>query len=105
MTALAPLVDDILYDENNFFDFVKDNRINEVRVILKYFPEYINARDKYGNGNALVYAIMEGNAEIVKLLIDAGADITEQDIPLGFVRIYGNGNAEIVDLLRQARAT
>ena len=30
-------MDDIL-DNDNFFDFVKDNRINEVRVILKYFP-------------------------------------------------------------------
>ena len=84
-------------------EFTRLGETEKVRKTLKYFPEYINATDE--NGNALIYAIMDGNAEIVKLLIDAGADITEQDIPLGFVRIYGNGNAEIVDLLRQARAT
>ena len=74
---------DILYDENNFFDFVKDNRINEVRVILKYFPEYINITDGSVSVNAgmtaLMYASENGHTEIAILLVERGADVNAQD--------------------------
>ena len=71
-------MDDILDDKNDFFYFVKDNRIDEVRVILKYFPEYINIRDKYSK-TPLMFASEEGNTEIAKLLIERGADVNSQN--------------------------
>ena len=38
-------MNDILLNKQSFINFIKDNRINEVRVILKYFPDYVNIKD------------------------------------------------------------
>ena len=71
-------MNDILDNEHNFFDFVNNNRINEVRVILKYFPEYINIKD-FMDQTALMIATGEGSIELVRILLENGANVNIQD--------------------------
>ena len=72
-------IDDILLNKQSFINFIKENRINEVRVILKYFPDYVNIKDDIyerddWNDTALIIASAENHTEIARILLNAGAD-------------------------------
>ncbi|MEA3512177.1 MAG: ankyrin repeat domain-containing protein [Campylobacterota bacterium] len=56
---------------------VELNNIDLLNTILSY-PVMLNKRDKKGF-NALDYAIKSDNLDIVKLLIESGADITDEN--------------------------
>lgn len=58
----------------NLIEAVKNNDINKINSILKSGKADINSKDKYCE-TALMIASCKGNLEIVKLLVDNGADI------------------------------
>ena len=79
---------------------VRDNNINKVRTLLRGKTD-VNAR--YRNGDPLLYyAVMKGYIDIVKLLLEHGADANAHDrfINWGPLHIAAqSGNIEIVKLL------
>ena len=95
-------IDDILLNKQSFINFIKDNRINEVRVILKYFPEYINIADLLGN-TPLMYASEKGHTEIVRLLLQRGAGVNAKTKFDGYKTALSKasekGHTEIVRML------
>ena len=98
-------MNEILEDEDNFFDLVNFNRINKVRVILKYFPEYINIID-FTNNTPLLYAVHRNHTEIARILLNAGADLNFQNT-VGFTALMFaslNGNQQIIRMLLDAGA-
>ena len=61
----------------------------------------VNAKNRYG-ATALAYACDRGNVDIVKLLIERGADVNVKDSFYGATPISwasGNGHTEVVKLL------
>src|SRR6185295_9897242 len=67
----------------------------------------VNAKTRYG-ATALSYACDRANVELVKLLVERGADVNAKDtfygeVPLGWA--LGKGNVEIVKLLLDKGAT
>ena len=67
----------------------------------------VNAKTRYG-ATALSYACDRANLELVKLLVERGADVNAKDtfygeVPLGWA--LGKGNVEIVKLLLDKGAT
>ena len=73
----------------NLIEVVKNNDINRVNSILNNGKENINAKDKYCE-TALMIASSEGNLEIVKLLVENGADVNiKSDIGnTALIRLY-----------------
>lgn len=74
------LSDMVLYDKkiiDSFFNAVKERNINEVNSFLSkgIDPNYVN---EYGE-SALLFAIMTGDAEVVRKLVSAGADPDSKD--------------------------
>lgn len=57
---------------------VLDNKINEVKKLLKDKSVDINEQD-IENNTPLMYACEEGKKDIVKLLVEAGADLNMQN--------------------------
>ena len=89
----------------DLFRAAENGDVNTVEEVIKSGRD-INARDsEYGN-TALIIAAGAGNVEIVKLLLDAGADIGAT----GFFEITavraasGNEHWDIVKLLKNAKA-
>ena len=66
-------IDELLNDSQHFLDFVRDDEINKVKMVLKYFPEYTNARDD-NDDTALMIASENNNTDIASLLLRLGAD-------------------------------
>jgi len=97
-----------IYDSNNdnasgitsLMSAVASNDVNGVKFFAKAGSELINQKN-LGGATALHIAAREGNSEIVKTLIEYGADIDSVDnenwTPL--MRAAISGNKEIVDLL------
>tara|TARA_Y100001972_G_C7640643_1_gene321825 strand:- start:30 stop:803 length:774 start_codon:yes stop_codon:yes gene_type:complete len=52
-----------------FNDYVREGEIENVRLILKYYPRYVNNEE-----NPLMLATMEENIDMVRLLLKSGAD-------------------------------
>ena len=71
------LVNNEAYIEN-IIDALKSNDTNRANSILKDGKAGINAKDKNGN-TALMLASSYGHLEIVKLLVESGADINAKN--------------------------
>ena len=85
-----------------------ENRSEMVKEILsRSSKDLINQRDLSGK-TALHYAVMQGDVETVKLLLDAGADFSKRTLgfksPAGLAREIGGEISEnILSLLGQAK--
>jgi len=84
-------------------DKIIENRkyIKDKKEIEEYNNKYLNVKDKEYKKTPLIWAAYRGYAEIVKLLLDAGADFNERDDD-GQTALIGaaiSGHAEIVKLL------
>ena len=79
--------------------------IDNARARLKERPEDLNIEDNAGN-TPLQIAALEGCAQIVKLLLEAGCDVDckniDRDTPL--IDAVENGHLEVVQLLLNAGA-
>lgn len=64
--------------------------------------EYINYQDSLGY-TALMYASMNGHMEIVKLLLENGADtsIKNNDGKTALILAFENNHIDIVDLIEE----
>ena len=54
--------------------YIYGNQLDKIRIVLKYYPKYVNAQDD-GMQTALMYAINDGHIDIVRLLIERGANV------------------------------
>lgn len=63
---------------NNFFNIIRSGDINKVKESLESDKNIINAKDKQGR-SPLMEAILCKKENIVKYLIESGANINEQD--------------------------
>lgn len=79
--------------------------VEAARVRLQERPEDLNVPDYAGN-TPLQIASLEGNAEIVEVLLEAGCDLTcmniDKDTPL--IDAVENGHLDVVKLLLKAGA-
>ena len=66
------------FNRYNLIEVVKNNDINRVNSILNNGKENINAKDRDG-WTALIWASCKGYLEIVKYLVENGADIDAKD--------------------------
>jgi ankyrin repeat protein len=62
----------------DFFEAVARADIGTVRAAIKEAPSRIDSTDR-GGRTALMYAALEGKADIVRLLLEGGADPNAQD--------------------------
>jgi len=87
-------------------EFTETNDINIIKSLLKDNDININIQNQLGI-TALMNASMIGNTEIVKFLIDSGADIESTNIynetPILFPIAYRH--TEVVQLLLEAGAS
>jgi len=60
--------------EKAFYKAVKDGNLAQVQSLLKEQPDLVHARDD-SKSTPLHYAAWKGEAEIIEVLLDAGADI------------------------------
>ena len=79
---------------------VKSGKVDQVREYLKAHPEHVNYED-YIKRTPLVYAVIDGNVDLVQLLIDHDADVNHEDYfketPLFDASL--KGHVEVVRLL------
>jgi hypothetical protein len=66
--------------------------LDKMRIVIKYFPQYINIQTPYSGFTALHVASLEGMTDLVKLLLKNNANINiknaDNNIPLDLVYIY-----------------
>ena len=88
------------FNRYNLIEVVKNNDINRVNSILNNGKENINAKDRDG-WTALIWASCKGDLEIVKLLVESGADIDAKDNDgwTALMRASWRGYLEIVQYL------
>jgi len=89
--------------EQRFFEAVKQNHKDEVEDSVKH--QNANIKDERGN-TPLMYAAINGNEDIAKILLDASADVhahsADGTTPLGAAALSGDENT--VELLLKAGA-
>jgi len=84
---------------------MKSDDIEKIRELTKNGAD-VNVRNEY-NATPLIKASGEGYAEIVKLLLEAKADVnaaTNADASTPLYIASGNGHTEVVKLLLEAKA-
>jgi ankyrin repeat protein len=91
--------------EASFFESVKKNNAGRISVMLKDNPGLAGARSATGQ-TALMYAAYYCSPEIIRLLLDSGADIGSRDsdgrTPLHWAA--GNGAPRCIKLLKERGA-
>ena len=60
----------------------KQGAVEAVRAIVRSHPELINAKDETG-ATAIHYAAFDGRSDVVRLLVELGADINATDTRFG----------------------
>jgi len=66
--------------KNNFFDLIKEEKLEEIADMLIRFPELVNHRDSVNNRTPLHSSVLGREESMVpSLLLEAGADINAQD--------------------------
>ena len=58
-------------------ELVKSGKVDQVREYLKAHPEHVNYEDDIKR-TPLVYAVIDGNVDLVQLLIGLGADVNHE---------------------------
>lgn len=90
--------------DKNIYDFASEGNVIELRKILT--SENINAQSEYGETLLTVSVVHSDCYDVVKLLIDKGADINDkggtQFTPVHWAA--SKGNSEIVKLLLESNA-
>ena len=107
--AIAPVVFSIGNKEAELISAVQKGDVAGVNKALEVKPD-LNAHDKNG-GCALIYAVTTKNSKILKMLIDAGADVNAKSInadgkagnPAIIYAVTGR-NTEILKMLIAAKA-
>ena len=86
------------FSDKDLYNLIITNKKNSKRVL-----DFYKRTNKNKFNYLLLYAVKEGNADIVELLINAGADINniENDILLYAVK---KGYTDVVELLINAGA-
>lgn len=88
-------------------DFFTEIAIGDIKTISKYLEEGININSVSEHGHqALMLAAHQGHVEIIKLLIDKGANINGKHKISGNTALIGavfQGNKDIVKLLIEAK--
>ncbi len=76
----TPYVDDISNINENDTPFIKAIKSEDINKVKSLIKSRINVNEVYENGyTALMVAASKGNVEIVKLLIETGADLESYD--------------------------
>lgn len=70
--------DGFMKEFKDLIEAVKQGLIEEVRSLLAAHPEWINRRDEMG-ATALHHAAFEGRCEVVRVLVEHGAEINARD--------------------------
>ena len=66
----------------DLLEYVKEGDLESVKSLLNTNSNLVNQRDEVG-ATPLHYAVLNGNREIARLLIDRGADINCRDTRFG----------------------
>jgi ankyrin repeat protein len=53
-----------------------DNTVSRIKILVEAYPAGINSQDSEGK-TALMFAVLAGNGDVVKYLVDAGANIQQ----------------------------
>jgi len=80
---------------------IRDGAYNVVSFMIKYLKANVNAKNKHGV-TALMLASANGNSEIVKALLEEGADV-DKTSGLGFTALAiaeEAGHDEVVTILK-----
>ncbi|MGA9772951.1 MAG: ankyrin repeat domain-containing protein [Blastocatellia bacterium] len=103
LTILALLLPVAAFAQSTNEDFFAAARKGDAAAVKAFLDKGVpvNAKTQYG-ATALSYACDKGHTEVVKLLIERGADVNVKDtfygeVPLGWA--LGKGHAEIVKIL------
>jgi ankyrin repeat protein len=91
-------------DAAPFFDAVEKGDLERVKSLLTRFPKLASIKEsgERRGGTALHNAALQGNAEIVKLLLASNADVNAPDATLSHTPLYkavARGKEEVVNLL------
>src|SRR5262245_28972362 len=102
---LCPLIVNAQDQNEEFFAAARRGDIAVVKAFLEKGVN-VNSKTRYG-ATALSYACDKGHAELVRLLIERGADVNVKDtfygeVPLGWA--LSHGHAQIVKLLLEKGA-
>ena len=92
--------EDVLLQHTKFIQAVKNGDVQAVLSSLSSGAD-INIRDRE-NIPVLIWAANSGHVDIVKLLLDKGADVNEKEVNTGITALWiasQNGHADVVKLL------
>jgi ankyrin repeat protein len=87
-------------NNTDLLNAVKNQKLNEVKDILKHNSFQINMKDERGF-TPLLYATYTDNVQIVKILLEYNPDVNTQDVT-GNTALMGvsfKGNLDMVSLL------
>ena len=94
------LNEDLYYVNKDLYYACSDDDVDKAKELIKAGAN-VNAENKWGE-TPLIVAARHGHIEIVKLLIEAGADLETNDdgyTPLDFALMYEH--TETVEILKQ----
>ncbi len=96
----------ILTKRNDFFNKLENFTLENIQILLKDNPEYLNLQDEKSESTLLFRAVALGNYDIVEFLLDLNADPDKQNIygetPLH--QAVENGYYKIINILLERGA-
>ena len=98
-------------DNKKIFEYIKDGKIQGVEKCINENHQILNSKSSLGD-TPLILAVKKGNIQIIKLLLNKGANPNEKDdennwTPLYWAinNIYINNNYEIVEILIKKKSS